>query len=386
MSGGSRPRRLLKGYCREKRCFIFFHAFPLSDILPAAKQIPPIVSAPSPDGLTEQGKKVAMKYEELLSRSDDWLKYAIRLNLCHEPKECLEKERKAALSDSRIMGFLHDVADFHGAAITNHKNPDLPIHKLLFLLELGFDAEVPEIRTAADEIMKHREDSGIFHSLTNIPRHFGGMGEAAFSWCLCDAPLLLLALLKAGAEYKEHILRGVEYLASLCRENGFPCAGSRELGSFRGPGRKEDPCPYATLIMADLLARIPEYRDGPAAAASTEALLSLWENSRGQHPYLFHMGTDFRKLKAPSLWYDLLSVAAVLSRFPRVHADPRFKEMIRLIKSKGDEEGFFTPESVYLKLKAWDFGQKKTPSPYLTYLCLRIFDRVGQGAGLQPAL
>ena len=98
------------------------------------------------------------------------------------------------------------------------------------------------------------------------------------------------------------------------------------------------------------------------------------------------MGTDFRKLKAPSLWYDLLNVAAVLSRFPRVHADPRFKEMIRLIKSKGDEEGFFTPESVYLKLKAWDFGQKKTPSPYLTYLCLRILDRVGQGAGLQPAL
>ncbi len=329
---------------------------------------------------------MATKYGKLLSRSDDWLKTAIRLNLCHEPKECLEQERKAALSDSRIQGLLHDVTDFHSVPITNHRDPGLPIHKLLFLLDLGFDAGVPEIKAAADEIMKHKEDSGVCQSLTNIPRHFGGTGEAAFSWCLCDAPLLLKALLKAGAEYREHALQGVASLLSLCRDNGFPCAASGELGRFHGPGRREDPCPYATLIMADLLARIPEYRDGPAAAASTEALLSLWENSRERHPYLFHMGTDFRRLKAPSLWYDLLSVAAVLSRFPRVHADPRFKEMTGLIKSKEDEEGFFTPESVYLKLKAWDFGQKKTPSPYLTYLCLRIFDRVGQDAGLQSAL
>ncbi len=325
---------------------------------------------------------MTMKYEKLISRSEDWLKYAIRLKLCHEPKECLVKERTAALSDSRIQGFLHDISDFHGVPITNHKNPDLPIHKLLFLLDLGFDAGVPEIRTATDKIMKHKEDGGVYQSLTNIPRHFGGTGEDTFSWCLCDAPLLLKALLKAGVEYKEHLQQGVESLVSLCRENGFPCAASRELGRFHGPGRKEDPCPYATLIMADLLARIPEYRDTSAAAASAESLLSLWENSREQHPYIFYMGDDFRKLKAPSLWYDLLSVAAVLSRFPRVHSDPRFREMIGLIKSKGDEEGFFTPESVYLKLKAWDFGQKKTPSPYLTYLCLRVFDRVEQGAGL----
>jgi hypothetical protein len=323
---------------------------------------------------------MSAKYEKLLGRSNDWLKYAIRLNLCREPKERLVTERKAALSDSRIQGFLHDIADFHGVPVTNHKNPDLPIHKLLFLLDLGFDAGVPEIRTARDEIMKHKDGSGIYQSLTNIPRHFGGTGEDTFSWCLCDAPLLLLALLKAGAE-KEQILQGAGYLASLCRDNGFPCAASRELGGFHGPGRKDDPCPYATLIMADLMAQIPEYRDTSAAASSAEALLSLWENSREQHPYIFYMGTDFRKLKAPSLWYDLLSVAAVLSRFPRVHADPRFQEMIGLIKSKADEEGFFTPESVYLKFKAWDFGQKKAPSPYLTYLCLRVFDRVEQGAG-----
>jgi hypothetical protein len=49
--------------------------------------------------------------------------------------------------------------------------------------------------------------------------------------------------------------------------------------------------------------------------------------------------------------------------------------MLDVIRDKRDENGFFTPESVYIKMKDWDFGQKKAPSPYLTYLCLRIFEQ-----------
>jgi len=88
------------------------------------------------------------------------------------------------------------------------------------------------------------------------------------------------------------------------------------------------------------------------------------------------MGTDFRKLKAPSCWYDIVGVAGVLSKFEFVRDDPRFIEMVAQLKSKQDKDGFFTPESVYQKLKDWDFGQKKEPSPYLTYLCCRIFERL----------
>jgi hypothetical protein len=159
--------------------------------------------------------------------------------------------RKAALADERILDYLHDVADCHGVLVTTHKNPVLPINKLLFLLDLGFDTDIPEIKTAIDEIKRHRDANGVYQSLTNVPKRYGGAGEDVFSWCLCDAPRLLLALLKAGVDYKESIQPGVDYLVSLCRENGFPCAVSPELGTFRGPGRKTDCCPYATLIMAD---------------------------------------------------------------------------------------------------------------------------------------
>lgn len=43
------------------------------------------------------------------------------------------------------------------------------------------------------------------------------------------------------------------------------------------------------------------------------SLLSLWENSRQRHTYMFYMGTDFRNLKLPYVWYDILSVADTLS-------------------------------------------------------------------------
>jgi hypothetical protein len=317
-----------------------------------------------------------MNYQILLDISDDWLKYAICLHLCQEPKDALIDIRNAALADKRIQSQLADVANFHSTVVTNHKNPDLPIHKLLFLLNIGLDVEVPEIRAAVDEILKHRDEHGIYQSMSNVPKHFGGSGADAFSWSLCDAPLLMLALIEAGMDYCAYIKPGVDHLLSLSRDNGFPCAVSPELGTFRGPGKRGDCCPYATLIMADLLSYIEEYRDSQAAVTSANALLSLWENSLDQHPYLFHMGTDFRKLKAPSIWYDVVSVAEVLSKYEFIRNDPRFMEMIAHIRAKQGKDGLFTPESVYQKLNGWDFGQKKIASPYLTYLCLRIFERL----------
>ena len=299
-----------------------------------------------------------MDYQKLLEISDDWLKYAIHLNLGHEPKNNLAESRNAALSDSRIKRYLSDIANFHETLVTNHKNPVLPIQKLLFLLDLGFDAEVPEIKVAIDEILTpgrarhlsvHDQCPSILEAFS-VRMYSAGVVRRALAFA-CSA--------KSRVDYHEYVKPGVDHLVSLCRDNGFPCAVSPELGKFRGPGKKDDCCPYATLIMADLLSYIPEYRDSQVAMSSVKALLNLWENSLHQHPYMFYMGTDFRKMKAPSCWYDIVSVAGVLSKYQFVRNDPRFLEMMKHIKDKQDKNGLFTPESVYQKLKDWNFGQKK---------------------------
>ena len=320
-----------------------------------------------------EGKQMT---EKLLSLSEPWLQYAIRLNLLHESRADLVDLKAAALADKKIQSYLRDIADFHSLLLRNHKNPELPIHKLLFLLDIGFGTDVPEIEEAIRQIMDHKDGLGVYQSRTNIPKHYGGKGEDVFGWCLCDAPLLLLALLKAKIDYNQHIKEGLDYLVDLCSEQGFPCVVSEEHGTFRGPGRKGDCCPYATLIMVNLLSEIDEYQDSDTAKNGVETLLTLWENSLERHPYMFYMGNDFRKLKAPAMWYDIVSVANCLSKFEFVRTDPRFCEMVDLIKGKQDAEGMFTPESVYQKCKGWDFGQKKVVSPYLSYLCIRLLRRV----------
>ena len=42
--------------------------------------------------------------------------------------------------------------------------------------------------------------------------------------------------------------------------------------------------------------------------------------------------------------------------------------------AKADADGRYTPESIWNAWKEWDFGQKKAPSPYLTYLVANILN------------
>ena len=155
--------------------------------------------------------------------------------------------------------------------------------------------------------------------------------------------------------------RAVAYLAGLLRANGWPCAVSATLGSFRGPGRKDDPCPYANLAMLKALSALAAWRDGEACRTGAETLLSLWDESTTRHPYMFYMGTDFRKLKVPLVWYDLVHVLDVLSRFPWLRTDPRLLDMLAVLKQKAGADGRFTVESVWTAWKDWEFGQKRTP-------------------------
>jgi hypothetical protein len=200
----------------------------------------------------------------------------------------------------------------------------------------------------------------------NIPTHFGGTGQDQGAWALCDAPLLVYALEKFGLTNESSVKKAIEYLTGLVRENGWPCVVSKELGKFRGPGRKDDPCPFATLAMLKALSVSDEFRDSPACHTGAETLLRLWVESKGQHPYMFFMGTDFRKLKVPFIWYDLMHVLEVLTRFPWLKNDPRLLEMVAIVKGKADQQGCFSLESIWTAWKDWEFGQKKIPSRWLT--------------------
>ena len=63
--------------------------------------------------------------EQLLSISEPWLQYAIRINLLNESREDLLDLKNEVLKDRKILSYLNDIANFHNAIVSNHKDLSL---------------------------------------------------------------------------------------------------------------------------------------------------------------------------------------------------------------------------------------------------------------------
>jgi hypothetical protein len=316
----------------------------------------------------------------LLNAAEPWVVYRTMLDL-EELKENdpqVVKVKEQLLRHPLVRRLLGELEGWPGTVIASHKSAGQLYHKLEFLADMGLTTEDANISTVIKKMGEHRSEEGLFQLPMNIPVHFGGTGKDQYAWALCDAPLLMYCMVKMGGVNNAETKKGVNYLLSLIRDNGWSCAVSKELGKFRGPGRKDDPCPYVNLIMLQLLSLFPEHKDSLAAKTGVECLLNCWEMSKERHPYMFFMGTDFRKLKAPFIWYDILHVADVLSQFDCALKDSRFTKMLEIINSKADKDGFFTPESIWKAWEGWDFGQKTKLSPWVTFLAYRINRRTGR--------
>jgi hypothetical protein len=313
-----------------------------------------------------------------LLKGPPWIVYRTRIDLMGEPDDAPEvmTARQLMVSHPKIVSLIRELQDWPGYPLKRHNDANHPIHKLAFLADLGLDQHDPGLNTVIRRILANQAPEGPLQVVMNINPRYGGKGEDQLVWMLCDAPVVLYSLVKFGLEGHPQVQGAIEYLTGLIRENGWPCAVMSDIGKFRGPGRKGDPCPYANLVMLKLMALIPDYRASPASQIGTKILLDLWSQRKHQRPYLFAMGTHFSYLKAPLIWYDILHVLDVLSQFPWILEDIRFCEMMNILDSKTDESGRFTAESAWMAWKDWEFGQKKEPSYWLTLISQRIKYRV----------
>lgn len=313
-----------------------------------------------------------------LLEGEPFVEYRTRRDLLGRPEddEATGAARTAMLADPRIAALVDELSGWPCTVVASHKSAGQPFHKLTFLADLGLTVNDPGVDRIVSAVLGHQSEEGPFQLPTNIPVRFGGTGRDTWAWALCDAPLIVYALAKLGLRDDPRVRAALSHLVGLAREYGWPCAASKELGTFRGPGRKDDPCPFATLVMLKALSEADDLRDSPEARAGVEALLGLWTDSLTRHPYIFYMGTDFRKLKAPFVWYDILNVLDVLSRFPWLAHDARLLDMLGVLTNKADDMGRYTAESVWMAWKGWEFAQKREPSRWVTLLSWRIIGRL----------
>jgi hypothetical protein len=333
----------------------------------------------------------------LLASNEPWTRYRALLDLLDQPEDDPEVQAARAdmLAHPQVQSLIAEVAAWPGYALKRHNDAKHPIYTFSTLADFGVKANDPGIQSGIEAVMAHQSPEGAFQTPMNIPETRGGTGEDMWSWMLCDAPTLLYALLAMGLGDDPHVQRAVDHLVGLVNDNGWRCIVAPEF-KFRGPGRKADPCPIVNVYSLKALSQVPELLDSPAARTGAEMLLWHWEHQSERKIYLFGIGTDYRKLKYPFVWYDILHVVDVLSRFPFVHADARFREMVETITAQADEacpelvlsevegqsrrDGRYTASSMYRAWKGWSFADKKNPSPWLTLLVSRVQKRIGQMA------
>jgi len=315
----------------------------------------------------------------LLNSDEPWTRYRTQLDLLDmgEGSPEVRKDRDEMLDHPNIKDLICKAKSWPGYALKRHNDAKHPLHSLTVLADFGinkFDSGIDEV---IKKILEHQSPEGVFETQIQLYKMFGGLEGEYWTWMSCDMTVLLYVLLSFGLDDQDPVNKAKSYLLSLVEENGWQCKVSPLLDKFRGPGKKGDPCPIANLYALRALSLDPTLLDNAATAQGIEMLLKHWEIQGKKKYYLFGIGTDFRKLKYPLIWYDLLHVMDVLSRYPVALKDPRYLNMMSALTDQGGEGGTYTATSMYMAWKNWSFADKKNPSPWITFLVARILKRSG---------
>jgi len=314
-----------------------------------------------------------------LLHSNPWTRYRTLRDLCEPPADDPEviAAHQVLHEHPLVKDMIGNACRWPEPALKRHNDAAHPLCALTVCADMGIDGTA--LSEPLGRIAAHPSPEGPYRSQLQLYKRFTGRQGVEWLWMACDAPSLLYVALHYGIA-PEATQLALEHLVGLATENGYRCVAAPELGSFHGPGRREDPCPIANLLALKALSLCQSPKTAAAAAAACEMLLWHWEHQKEQKLYLFGIGTDFRKPKYPLLWYDILHVVEVLSRFPAVHADQRFLQMLDTLLAQTDEQGRLTARSMYRAWKGWDFADKRTPSPWLTFLLARILKRLRTAA------
>ncbi len=323
----------------------------------------------------------------LLDSPEPWTRYRTLMDLLERPQD--DPDVQDACDDMlfhpQVQELIEIANSWPGYALKRHNDAKHPVYALTTLADFGVRHDDPGMAPAIDAVMAHQSPEGMFETYAFLYKRFTGIDGEHWTWMACDAPILY-ALAAMGLSENGAVQEALNYILGTVQTNGWRCRAASMLGSFKGPGRKEAPCPIVNVMNLRIIANYPHLIDGEAAHLGTEMLLRHWAQ-RGQiKHFLFGIGTDFRKLKYPFVWYDILHTVDVLSQFPFVYEDPRFLEMVETITDQADEDGRYTANSMYMAWKGWSFANKKEPSPWLTFLVYRILKRIGQREVLSESL
>jgi hypothetical protein len=293
-----------------------------------------------------------------------------------EDSPIVESVRERVIEDTKVEHLAQSLPiDWPNYLVKGHDKADYPPSVLLLLQDLGVRInDFPKIQPLLSQMKSHQDDDGRFLSLARFPGKPPMTGSS-----LCDTHIITEALIRFGYDKTSEVEKALDRIHQDLKETNQGLAWKCEPNSTsgaRGPGRKDDLCPQATLEALRVFSFFPESKRPKELIAAGETFLECWQRRKSERPYLFGHGTKFKKLRPPFFWYNIGEVLDVVSRYPDLKGHQSFREMLTILISAADEYGRFTPESTYRHFKEWSFGNKNEWSPWLTLYVCRILKRV----------
>lgn len=314
----------------------------------------------------------------LLGQKEPWVALNTRLDLLGQAED--DKEVRAAYSALKkhksIVGLLEEVKVWpQERRLGRAYDPRDSLWKLSLLADFGLKRDDSRVTAIAKKVFDAQATEpappGFLH---------GGFDHTK-SWdkrpYICISHAMTYALARFGYLDDPRLQRAYDFIAEWQRLDGGWHPTEACLPG--GDREKDESCPFGSVNVLRAVGANPDLIGRDVARRAVEFVLTCWE--RREEPYRpvgFGMGSTFAKLQCPFVQHQLLKTVDTLSVFPSAMEDERYREMLAAITEKQSPQGLFTPEGVNKPYAEFDFGQKKEPSPWITFLVARAHHRLNQ--------
>jgi hypothetical protein len=290
----------------------------------------------------------------------------------------VREAHEAVLADGRVRSLVDALPDWGPNAdesVSGHHSPAYLPNRLNLLADMGVWAgDFDRVEELLDALIAQQDASGHFLAFGSLP----GRPKPEWGSLLCDTNVITDVLIRYGRAEEPAVRAALERMSSdtarTPQGRAWQCV-PEHTSRWRGPGRKADVCPQVTLEGLRAFSGIAEDRRPAWLLDVARTPLEVWRRRVDERPYMFGHGYQFKSVKWPDFWYDVLWVLETLGRYPDLwrgaRATPEDRTSLAelaacLIAYNVDSDGRVTPRRTYRGFEDFSFGQKKVASPFAT--------------------
>jgi len=320
----------------------------------------------------------------LLASGEPYAVWAALTGVMRRPATdaAVTRARGETLARPEVLQLIEQLPAKPSPATTDHHSPSFLPNRLNLLAEMGVTrGDSQRVDAILGVLLESQDRAGRYRvSGPSRPRPLVDSHR-------CDNNAIVDVLARYGYAQEPSVARALvrvgSDLTTSAQGQGWCCIPDRQP-MLRLAMRRADACPQITLEGLRCIGRVPAARRPRGAADAARTPLEIWRRRAEERPYQFGHGYQFKTIRWPSFWYDVLSVLDAVSSFPELWQGPDARDEDRqalaelaacLIAYNVDAAGRVTPRRTHRGYDHFSFGDKSAPSPFATARVLAVLTR-----------